>query len=479
MLVQKKKSKPAGIWHQRFSKQFNQHALAFTSSVKDDIHLVPYDIAASVAHVRMLRKQRYLTSREEKELVRWLKKIYRRFRTGAFQLKEEYEDVHISIEKELARCAGKVAYKLHTARSRNDLVAADMRLFVRSAVLNILSLIIEIQRKCIRKAKRDFEIIIPAYTHLQRAQPILWSYYLLAFVCRLQRDFSCLQDALKRVNISPLGSCACSGTSHNIDAEYLASLLRFDRSPIHALDGASDRDFLTEIAHDCVQSALHCASFAEDMIIYSTEEFNLIDFDDSMLTGSSIMPHKKNPDVCELIRARSGNTIGNLVSLLTIQKGLPLGYNRDLQETKGIMIRQLTGMTTILEMVALLIPALHVHDTGWQDQRHYCCAVDLVDFLVTHGEEFRTAYHTIAQCVKISRTIDEFVSVCAKKLGMDPQIVAHLLTPSVSVRAKKSKGSTGIESTKKIMREVLKNVSDNKKIIHQLRKKYSLNHLLT
>lgn len=477
MSVPRKIPENTGIWYKRFARPMNRQALLFTSSVQDDKYLMAFDIAASIAHTRMLKKQQIISHKEEKILVNGLRKLYRRFKQGKFLLKQKYEDVHTNVEQELKRLIGRVAQKLHTARSRNDLVAADLRMYVRAAVLDLLDQVITVQQRFLAQARAHFRSVIPGYTHLQRAQPILWSYYLLSHACRLQRDFERLHDALKRVNVSPLGACACSGTSHNVDSAYLASLLRFDRVARHALDAVSDRDFLNEVAHGCVQMTLHCASYAEDVTIYSTEEFDLVHFDDSIATGSSIMPHKKNPDVCELIRAKTGETVGNLTSLLVVQKGLPSAYNRDLQETKHIMLRQIAVTRDVLEMMALLVPAVRVTKTGWADQPHYCGAVELVDFLVRQGQEFRTAYHTIARCVRISSTIDDFITVCSQKLHLEREHLARLLTPQASVYAKKSKGSTGYTSTRRILAETLRAISHNKKIIRQLRKKYSLNHL--
>jgi argininosuccinate lyase len=464
------KKKRAGIWQRRFSKPVNNDMLRFTASTEEDVCLIEYDIAASIAHVKMLRKQKIIPGRQARSLIRGLRQIRTEYLKGKFRLLPEHEDVHMNIEMRLQELIGSTGQYLHTARSRNDLVAADLRLYARAAIAKLIKKIIMIQKKLLESARKYKTVVMPGYTHLQNAQPVLWSFYVLSYVYRFQRDIECLQYALKRVNISPLGSCAFAGTTHAIDPDYTTRLLGFDRFADNGLDAVTDRDFLGEVSYICTQIMLHCSGFAEDMILYVTREFSLIELDESIATGSSIMPQKKNPDVFELIRVRAGNAIGNLTGLLSMFKGLPSAYNRDLQETKKVFFRQVENTFQCLDMSDMVIPYLRPQKNIWAEQENIICATGLADYLVQKGYAFRQAYDMIAQCVKESKgKVDKFIKKCVNMMKIKEEMIRSLIKPKNAVKAVKSKSGTGPKQTNQAMRRAERLVRKNQQFVRQIR----------
>ena len=461
----------SGIWQKRFNKRVNKYILDFTSSTDDDERLVPYDVTVSLAHVKMLRRQNLLSNSDARKLEKGFKKIISEFKTGVFKLNPEFEDVHTNIEMRLKQIVGEAADKLHTARSRNDLVATDVKLYTRDMIVITMGCLVDLQKSIIKNALSNFGAIIPGYTHLQQAQPLLWSHYLLSHFFRFQRDFVCLKDVLKRVNISPLGSCAFAGTSHEIDPDYTASLLKFARYTENGLDAVTERDYLGESLFYFSQITLHIAAFAEDIIIYSTKEFDLIELDDSIATGSSIMPHKKNPDVCELLRAKAGSAIGSLVSLLTILKGLPSSYNRDLQETKKIFFNQINETIRCLKIARVVVDSISLKKSDWADRENSICAVDLVDYMVKNGYAFRPAYNIIADCVKESRgEVYLFIEMCAEKMKLRRDIISGIIKPRNSIAIRVSKNSTGIKQTEDAISRTKEIVVNNEQNLIHIRK---------
>ena len=461
----------SGIWQKRFNKKVNKYILDFASSTDDDERLVPYDVTVSLAHVKMLRRQNLLSNSDARKLEKGFKKIISEFKTGVFKLSPELEDVHTNIEMRLKQIVGKPAEKLHTARSRNDLVATDVKLYTRDMIVTTMGCLVDLQKLIIKNAQSNFGAIIPGYTHLQQAQPLLWSHYLLSHFFRFQRDFECLKDVLKRVNISPLGSCAFAGTSHEIDPDYTASLLKFARYTENGLDAVTERDYLGESLFYFSQIALHIAAFAEDIIIYSTKEFDLIELDDSIATGSSIMPQKKNPDVCELLRAKTGSAIGSLVSLLTILKGLPSSYNRDLQETKKIFFNQANETIRCLKIMRVVVDSISLKKSDWADRENSICAVDLVDYMVKNGYAFRQAYNIIADCVKESRgEVYWFIEMCAERMKLRRDIISGIIKPRNSIATRVSKNSTGIKQTEDAISRAKEIVVNNEQNLIHIRK---------
>ena len=460
------------IWQRRFAKKIDGRIVVFTSSTKDDERLIPYDVASSIAHVRMLRKQKIVRADDADKLERGLRKILREYKNGILRLHDDLEDVHMNIEHRLRSLVGKQAGQLHTARSRNDLIATDLRLYSSDLIMSTMESISDVQKQILKNARDNFGFVVPGYTHMQQAQPILWSFYMLSHFFKLQGDIECLQDTIKRVDVSPLGSVACAGTCHTISPEYTAHLLACSRFFDNALVAVADRDYLIEIMFFCTQIMLHIASLAEDIIIFSTREFNLIELDESVTTGSSIMPHKKNPDVCELLRAKTGNAIGRLVSVLTILKGLPSSYNRDLQEMKAVFFKQTDETLECLEMAALVVNSIKLTKSNWADKENMMCATDIVDYAVKRGYPFRTVYDIVTQCVRKSQgEVEVFITLCAGKIGIERRLISRMLKPKNSVVNKASHSSTSFKETKNAMKRAQSIVRKNESYIRKLAEK--------
>lgn len=461
-----------GIWQKRFGKAAAKEVLDFTSSVSEDERLVHYDVMCSLAHCRMLRKQRIISPKDFRSIRKGLQKILADFHKGRFKLVPAFEDVHMSIEHRLAELIGSSAHCLHTARSRNDLIAADLRLYCRDAVLNAMSMLIQLQRALANKARKYDKVIWPGYTHLQQAQPILFSFYLLSYLYKFQRDYDGLKDVIKAINVSPLGSSALAGTGHKIDSAYTASLLKFDKCFDNALDAVSDRDYLCKTIYSLVQIMIHISSLAEDFIIFSTTEFNLVELDDTVATGSSIMPQKKNPDVCELLRAKAGKAVSNLTAVLTILTGLPVSYNRDLQELKGILFAQVDDTLASLNMIKLVVSTANVK-SGIPENPTLMCATDLVDHMVSRGCKFRDAYNLVADCIRTSDgKLERVVEACAGKIGLTSSEISALLKPKRSIASKTSAGSTSFKETKRSMVKASRLIRSNQLFLKKLRSKF-------
>ncbi len=419
-----------GIWHKRFRKDLHPAIREFTDSTQDDENLVGYEIKTCIAHVQMLEKCRIIKKNEANAIQKALKKLLKDHKAGKFKMHSELEDVHVNIEKAVKKIAGRPAEKLHTARSRNDLIATDLRLYAREQAKKIIQQLNRLQKQLSAQARKNPKTVFPGFTHLRPAQPITWSFYMHAQISRFARDIDCLRDALKRINISPLGSAAIAGTNHPINPKITAKKLEFDRAAKNALDAVSDRDFIAELMYVCSQIGIHIASLCEDIIIYSSPDFDLIELDDSITTGSSIMPQKKNPDLFEILRAKSGNAIGNLCSILTMLKGLPSAYNRDLQETKSVFFRQVDETISCLEVLAIGIARLKVKEKDWVHQPSFICATRIVDYLVKKGMAFRQAYNMVADCVaRSNHNVYLFIKECSKRSQIDEQTINKLITP--------------------------------------------------
>lgn len=433
-----------GIRKKRFTKKLNPDIETFLSSIKADERLIAYDIRANRAHVAMLRKQKCISAQDSRTLDQALRDLGKQYAEHTIRLLQAHEDVHMNIEYQVKKHTGNIADKLHMARSRNDLIATDMRLYTRDKVIMLLNDILALQKALIQHARRNKHVIVPGYTHLQRAQPVLWPFYLLSIFFKLQRDIDCLCDAYRRINISCLGACALAGTAHNIDPEYTAKFLGFDRFADNSMDAVGDRDFLCETAYICAQIGLHLAGFAEDIIIYATTEFALLTIDDAIATGSSIMPHKKNPDICEMIRAQAGSLAKHIVALLSVLKGMPSTYNRDLQATKTIIFDCIDTTHACMCVMPVLISHLHLNQNEWAYGPAFCCATNVVDYAAAKNQRFRKAYHIVSACAcQAQGDITVFMRLCAQRLHIPLETIKVLLTPRNAVQAKQSGNSTG------------------------------------
>jgi argininosuccinate lyase len=385
----------------RFKKAADKKVDRYTASIPYDWRLYPYDIAGSVAHARMLARQGIITDKEADTIVIGLNGIKEEFALGQFFFKSELEDIHMHIEARLMEKIGDVGGKLHTARSRNDQVTLDMRLFAKDAIANTLVELGGLQKALVTLAEANREVIIPGYTHLQTAQPVLLAHHLLAYFEMLQRDNARFIDCLKRVDVLPLGSGALAGVAYNVDREFLAKELGFGQVSQNSLDAVSDRDFIIEYEAAASLAMMHLSRLAEEIILWSSAEFGFIELDQAYATGSSIMPQKQNPDVAELARGKTGRVYGNLMALLTTMKALPLAYNRDLQEDKEGFFDTVDTLLSTLDVFSGLVKTLKVRPEKARQalEKGYILATDLADYLVKKGEAFRTAHEAVAKLV--------------------------------------------------------------------------------
>ena len=389
------------LWGGRFSEQTAPIVEKFTASINVDRRLYAYDIQGSIAHCKTLAKVSILSEAEARQLIQGLEQIRSEIDQGEFEYRDDLEDIHTHIETRLAEIAGKTAQKLHTARSRNDQVALDVRLYLRDTVVRLDELLRELQNVLLNLAKAHIKTVLPGYTHLQRAQPILLAHHLMAYTEMFSRDAERLQDALTRINVMPLGSAALAGTSHPIDRNYTAGLLGFETVSANSVDSVSDRDFIIEFLSAASICMMHLSRLSEELIIWSSAEFGFLELPDAFATGSSIMPQKKNPDVAELIRGKSGRVFGDLMAMLTLMKSLPLSYNRDMQEDKALLFDADDILTACLQIYIQLLPNIKFNTANMYKAagQGYLNATDLADYLVAKGMPFREAHHCVGQIV--------------------------------------------------------------------------------
>ncbi|MFA4827803.1 MAG: argininosuccinate lyase [Thermodesulfovibrionales bacterium] len=448
-------------WAGRFAGKTSKIAEAFTESISFDKRLWRYDIEGSIAHARMLGKQGIIPHKDSAKIISGLKSIAKEIEAGKFKFSEELEDIHMNIEAALVKKTGAAGKKLHTARSRNDQVALDLRLYLRDETKGIISLIKNFQKTILSMAEKYSSIIMPGYTHLQRAQPVLLSHHLLAYIEMLQRDRNRFEDALKRINMLSLGSCALSGTTLPIDRVYVAKLLGFEGISENSMDAVSDRDFAIEFLADSSILIMHLSRLAEELILWSTEEFSFIELSDAFTTGSSIMPQKKNPDVAELIRGKTGRVYGNLLSLLTIMKGLPLSYNRDLQEDKNPVFDTADTVKACLRVLAEMLPEVKF----MKERMHaaagkaYSTATDIAEYLVRKKIPFREAHELtgkiVLYCIKNKKelkglSINEFKKF-SSAIAKD---IYSRIRAEDSIKAKTSRGGTAPSEVKKQLKRL-------------------------
>lgn len=389
------------MWKGRFSQPTSQLVQSYGESVSFDWRLYAHDIRGSIAHSKGLLKAGIITAEEQAEIERGLLEIRHEIETGNFEWKESLEDVHMNIEAELTRRIGPAGARLHTARSRNDQVATDVRLYTRDAVDALIGLIQGLQRALIEAAERAGAAVVPGYTHLQRGQPVLFAHHLLAYVEMLSRDAARLQDARKRIDVMPLGSGALAGSTILIDREFVASQLGFATVTQNSMDAVSDRDFAAEVLFAIALCGVHLSRLSEDVILWCSAEFGFVTLSDAHTTGSSLMPQKKNPDVAELTRGKSGRLVGNLMALLTLLKGLPMTYNRDMQEDKEPLFDSIDTLKAALAVFAEMIAGMEVNETRTRAATSdpMLLATDLADYLVNHGVPFRQAHEVIGKLV--------------------------------------------------------------------------------
>ena len=388
-------------WGGRFSEETDRLVEDFTESVSFDRRLALYDIRGSIAHARMLAKVGIIAQEEAEKIIAGLEEIAEEIRKGTFSWRRELEDVHMNIEAALFERIGPVAGKLHTARSRNDQVATDVRLFLRDVVDETLKGLLSLRRKLVEKAKEHLGLIMPGFTHLQHAQPVLFSHHLMAYYEMFRRDTERFRFVREELNFCPLGSAALAGTPFPVDREMVARELGFKAPTRNSMDAVSDRDFIVSFLSSAAVVFVHLSRLMEEVILWMSPEFGFVDLPDKLCTGSSIMPQKKNPDVAELIRGKSGRVFGNLFSLLTVLKGLPLTYNRDLQEDKEPLFDTADTLLSSLRLAALLVEGLRPRAERLRAacEEGHLTATDLADYLVLKGLPFREAHHVVGRLV--------------------------------------------------------------------------------
>ncbi|MHC1726362.1 MAG: argininosuccinate lyase [Syntrophobacteraceae bacterium] len=390
------------LWQGRFDQPTNKLVEEYTASIHFDSRLYRYDIEGSVAHCRMLAECGIISHDEASRIVETLGEILRDIERGQIALDSSQEDIHMAIEKELIGRIGEIGGKLHTARSRNDQVALDMRLYMRDTLSQALSLLHELAKALITKAEQNLDVVMPGFTHLQHAQPVLFSHHLMAYYEMFRRDAGRFSDCLTRTNVMPLGSAALAGTTFPTDMEWTARYLNFPVAVANSMDAVSDRDYLIEFCSASALFMMHVSRLAEELVLWSSQEFAFIEISDAFCTGSSIMPQKKNPDVPELMRGKTGRVYGNLMALLTLVKGLPLTYNRDLQEDKEPVFDTADTILSTMRLLAKLLPEIRVNQEQMARMAGlgFTLATDLADYLVRKGVPFRKAHHIVGQVVQ-------------------------------------------------------------------------------
>jgi argininosuccinate lyase len=389
------------VWGGRFQKDLDDAVDRFNASLRFDFRLYPQEIEGSKAHARMLAKQRIISDQEASQMIEALSEIKREMDQPDYPLDEGHEDIHSLVEKALVAKIGPLGEKLHTGRSRNDLVALDVRLYVREAIGKLQALLRELQQTLIDLAERNAGLIVPGYTHLQRAQPVLVAHHLLAYYEMLARDRQRLQDSLKRVNVMPLGSAALAGSTFDFDRTEAARELGFEDLSANSMDAVSDRDFVLEFLFNASALMMHLSRISEELIIWSSQEFGFVNLPDAFCTGSSIMPQKKNPDLLELVRAKTGRLYGHLMALMTVLKGLPLTYNKDLQEDKEALFDGVDTTEQCLAVITRLLKEISFNGERMKKacDEGYLVATDLADYLVRKGTTFRQAHETVGKMV--------------------------------------------------------------------------------
>ncbi|WP_088243632.1 argininosuccinate lyase [Calothrix rhizosoleniae] len=454
-------------WSQRFESALNPAIARFNASIAFDIELIDHDLTGSIAHAQMLGHTGIIPHTEVEQLVAGLEKIRQEYHQGEFNPGIEAEDIHFAVEHRLVEIVGDVGKKLHTARSRNDQVGTDTRLYLREQIQQIRQQLKDLQTVLLDIAENNLETLIPGYTHLQRAQPLSLAHHLLAYFHMSQRDWERLGDVSRRVNISPLGSGALAGTTFPIDRHYTAKLLEFDDVYANSLDGVSDRDFAIEFLCAASLIMVHLSRLSEEIILWASEEFGFVTLKDSCATGSSIMPQKKNPDVPELVRGKTGRVFGHLQAMLVIMKGLPLAYNKDLQEDKEGLFDGVNTVKSCLQAMTILLQ----EGLEFRPQRlaaavaaDFSNATDVADYLAARGVPFREAYNLVGKVVKTSIAAGKLLKdlTLSEWQQLHPAFAEDIyeaISPHQVVSARNSYGGTGFTQVRQAIIDARKQVS--------------------
>jgi argininosuccinate lyase len=440
------------LWGGRFTQPTDKFVEEFTASIEFDKRLYRHDIRGSIAHARMLGREGIIPPGDTEAIVGGLQDILGRIESGSFDFSVSLEDIHMNIEAQLTQKIGEAGKRLHTGRSRNDQVALDIRLYLRDEIAEISGYLDLLINSLLFKAEKHLGVIMPGYTHLQTAQPVLFSHYMLAYVEMFKRDRGRMEDCLKRLNVLPLGSGALAGTTFPIDREYVAELLEFPEVTRNSLDAVSDRDFSLEFLSSAAILMMHLSRFSEELIIWSTSEFRFIELSDAFCTGSSIMPQKKNPDVPELVRGKTGRVYGNLVALLTVMKALPLAYNKDMQEDKEPLFDTVDTVKGSIRIFAEMIREMRLNSDRMRAAAGggFSVATDVADYLVRKGMPFRDAHEVVGKavryCIESKKELQELT--LAEWRGFSGSIeedIMAAITLEASVNARSATGGTALE----------------------------------
>ena len=454
-------------WNGRFTEKTDKIVEDFTSSIDIDKRLYTYDIEGSIAHCRMLAKASIISEEDASSLMEGLGKIKREIEHKNFQFDNSLEDIHMHIESRLVQLVGKAAQNLHAARSRNDQVALDVRMYLRDETLNTIKLLVMLRKEIVGLAKTHIDVVLPGYTHLQRAQPVLLSHHLMAYYEMFSRDAERFRDCLKRINVMPLGSAAIAGTTYPIDREYTAKLLDFPKVSANSIDAVSDRDFIIEFLSAASICMVHFSRMSEEFILWSSTEFGFIELPDSFATGSSIMPQKKNPDVPELVRGKTGRVFGDLMALLAIMKSLPLAYNRDMQEDKAALFGTVDILTECIGIYIKMLPKLKINHEAMRQAAStgYLNATDMADYLVARGMPFRQAHSCVGKAVgyALSKKM-ELHELTLEELkpfsSLFDKDIFDVLTTEEMINRRKSFGGTATENVLAAIKEAEKELEE-------------------
>jgi len=392
------------LWGGRFSQQTHKLMETFSASIDYDKRLYAYDIAGSIVHCQMLANQKIIAEAEAKQMIDGLNQIQNEIESGQFQTDPALEDIHMHIEHRLQEICGDTAKKLHTARSRNDQIALDIRMFLKDETTEMIALLKKLRMVLVNIAEKHIHVIMPGYTHLQPAQPVLFSHHMMAYYEMFARDTQRFQDCFKRMDVMPLGSAALGGVTYPIDRNFVAQQLKFEKISQNSMDAVSDRDFIIEFLACASMCMMHLSRLSEELILWSSQEFGFITLSDQYTTGSSIMPQKKNPDAAELTRGKCGRVFGSLMAILTLMKGLPLAYNRDMQEDKEPLFDAVDTLSSCLNIYCHMLPEMIVNEKrmALSCKKGYIDATDLADYLVNKGIPFREAHHISGKIVQFA-----------------------------------------------------------------------------
>ena len=446
----------AKMWAGRTAGDVNELADSFNSSISFDSRLYKQDITGSMAHAAMLSAQGIISSDDADSIISALKQILQDIESGNLQIDPKAEDIHMFVEQVLTERIGDTGKKLHTARSRNDQVALDLRLYLRDYADEVSSLLKDLVKALKTQAEKNIDVIMPGYTHLQHAQPVLFSHYMLAYAMMFLRDIDRIKDCRKRINVSPIGCCALAGTTYDTDRASEAKKLGFDSVCLNSLDGVSDRDFCVELLSSLSLVMTHLSRLSEELILWSSQEFSFIELSDDFTTGSSIMPQKKNPDMAELCRGKTGRVYGDLMGLLTTLKGLPLAYNKDMQEDKEGVFDACDTVKMCLSVCAPMILSMKINKENMLEsaKKGFMNATDLADYLVIKGLPFRDAYKisgsVVAYCIQTGHILEDLPLSEYKKFStLISDDVYQAIDLANCVQKRSSEGGTSTESVKK------------------------------